>query len=547
LILRHQTDATTQSAAPRWTDTDLRRAGAAVVLLILVSIGALLRLHDARESLWLDELHTAWTVSGSIADVSSRAQQGNQHPLYFYMPWVSTRVFGMTELTLRLPSLITGILAIPLAFIVIWKATGALSASLLGAAIVTISREFIRHAHEARVYSSLQLIALLQLMAFSGLMAAATAPAKTAPTTRLRIHRALFVLLSATLFYLHYTSVFLIVAEVIVFFVVTAIARWPVGMYRPLHFASDLLLLGVACFPTALHAVDVFARRDNWSMFVNRPSTAELAQLIPAATLFAVGATLIARADQRHVSGKQRLWLSLTVGCWGIVIGLSFLAAYSGLAPLFHSRYLAIVAFSPVVFLGICASLASVERLMFAGAVAMAITFVLGGIPSQYARDGRISGQRVEHWRDAVGHILQEDAAHPLPVLIQSGLIESEALSSSATESLRRYSLLPVTTLYSLERSERLLYPLPRVAAPRLDNTLTSALEAFGEAWLISRPYPENPMAVFTRLCNALDTAGVGVTLEAARSFGAVFLLRIRVAGDGQSDGKQPENCGPGF
>src|SRR5437762_14037393 len=87
------------SPTPRWT---------LMALFLVVAIGAALRLWQARESLWLDELHTAWCAGGSLADVAPRAMIGNQSPLFFWLEWLIVRLLGSSEWTLRLPSIVAG-------------------------------------------------------------------------------------------------------------------------------------------------------------------------------------------------------------------------------------------------------------------------------------------------------------------------------------------------------------------------------------------------------------------------------------------------------
>src|SRR3954468_22303532 len=87
------------SLKPRWPL-------AAAILIAIVA--AMMRIWQARESLWLDELHTAWCAVGGLGEVVQRASSGNQSRLFFWFEWLLVRVLGPSELSLRLPSIIAG-------------------------------------------------------------------------------------------------------------------------------------------------------------------------------------------------------------------------------------------------------------------------------------------------------------------------------------------------------------------------------------------------------------------------------------------------------
>ena len=78
-----------------------------LVLAVIISAGIFIRAAAVAEPMWLDECHTAWAVdSDSPAIVASRGADGNQPPLYLLLVWAVTNVFGLTEFSLRLLSLI---------------------------------------------------------------------------------------------------------------------------------------------------------------------------------------------------------------------------------------------------------------------------------------------------------------------------------------------------------------------------------------------------------------------------------------------------------
>src|ERR1700752_3918500 len=76
-----------------------------VLLAVLVVVTTAWRVQQASPSLWVDELHTAWSVGGDLREVLPRAAAGNQPPLYFWLLWAELRALPPSEIALRGPSL----------------------------------------------------------------------------------------------------------------------------------------------------------------------------------------------------------------------------------------------------------------------------------------------------------------------------------------------------------------------------------------------------------------------------------------------------------
>src|SRR5262245_48993574 len=178
-------------------DTWIQRScfGATLVCAI---VAAALRWMPIHESLWVDELHTAWCAAGSLDEVASRAAMGNQSPLFAWIEWLLVRLVGPSELSLRLPSLLAGSL-LPLAVYWLsarWSTSGV---GLVAAALITVDPLAIFYATEARPYALVQLLAVTHM--------ATAAELVYRPTVLLR---ALWVVGAALLFHLHYTTALLI-------------------------------------------------------------------------------------------------------------------------------------------------------------------------------------------------------------------------------------------------------------------------------------------------------------------------------------------------
>ena len=86
--------------------------------------------------LWLDELHTAWTVSDGLPEVGGRAIDGNQNPLFFWMTWGTVQVLGSSELALRLISVLSGTTLVGGASWFTWRSSKSLTAVLLTSLII---------------------------------------------------------------------------------------------------------------------------------------------------------------------------------------------------------------------------------------------------------------------------------------------------------------------------------------------------------------------------------------------------------------------------
>src|SRR5262245_22650432 len=130
----------------RWTNWPFP----AVVGISLVA--AAVRIEPLRESLWLDELHTAWCAVGSLDELAQRAAIGNQGPLFYWLEWLLLGLFGPSELALRLPSFLAGSM-LPMAVYFFARRLGTAGMGVLAAALVAVDPLGIFYSSEARPYA----------------------------------------------------------------------------------------------------------------------------------------------------------------------------------------------------------------------------------------------------------------------------------------------------------------------------------------------------------------------------------------------------------
>lgn len=81
--------------------------------------------------LTLDETGTVWEISGGIRDIARRCVVLPQSILYTFLLWAETRLVGISEFALRLPSLIASLLTLFLLYRLGSKTIGVRHASLL--------------------------------------------------------------------------------------------------------------------------------------------------------------------------------------------------------------------------------------------------------------------------------------------------------------------------------------------------------------------------------------------------------------------------------
>jgi 4-amino-4-deoxy-L-arabinose transferase-like glycosyltransferase len=131
-----------------------------------MALAAGLRLYQlGRESLWVDEGYTAYlsrlTPVGYVQDVLHTVRN-ILPPLYFAVLHYWTSLAGMTEQTLRLPSVVAGVAAVPVLYALLVRLFDV-RVALLGAGVLTVSLFHLRYSQEARMYEFLALLSLLSL------------------------------------------------------------------------------------------------------------------------------------------------------------------------------------------------------------------------------------------------------------------------------------------------------------------------------------------------------------------------------------------------
>lgn len=421
----------------------------------MVLVAGWFRVGLLEESLWIDELHTAWVVSDGIEDIHQRGAMGNQAPLYFYLVWPEVKLVGMHEWSLRLPSLLGGLAAVGLITLAAYRWTADVSVSLAAGIMAAIDVDWIFFATEARVYGLVQAIAVVQVVL----------AVRITEGNRLRDWGALAALVILG-FYFHYSTLLFSVC------VALGIGLLAANRATRVRLGWASLIVAAACALSIMHLLSIFERRANWAQFISATSLSEWNRwgtaLAPLGLLILLSVWQLWRSSATWKSPET----TRTILCGITVIGpiaLAWLSTATGIAALFFGRYL--ISAETIIPLLMASMAGSIEsKWLRRGGVLIAVIVAVGlRMPHQFQE------MRGEDWQTAVASVTQylEEKPAPTDVAIASGLIETDILQDPDHDILwESYATLPIESIYSIPDFEGdrfgLTYTSPGAATQRL-------------------------------------------------------------------------------
>lgn len=531
------------------------------------------------ESLWVDELHSSWAISGRWSEIAERARWGNQSPLYF---WGLRLIDGLLqgtvsqELALRLPSVLCFAMAVGLvvhhalrreavAGSSVWRALGLV---VVAAMWLSLDRIQLFYATEARVYGCLQLISFVNWLLVASLIsgrggegagsvAADYAEMRTlgknltarAMTQKIQIEmtaawRVLaWSALSLLLVYLHLTAALAVAWQWLfaigaVLLLQRAERRQQIGWWFAAGVGVALLSL-----PAWWWSQSVWERREQWRGFAGDTSlTNTLALfplmefLIPLAVAVVLDRCWRDRAALTLTTGDKNsnkniwlaLWVVAMVGPWLC----AWFATWLEVAPLMHRRFV-IVSALPLVALAIelWQTLRRPILKLLSGVGVIAWLVIGQGTVDAWEQGHVIGWQRVEGWREAVAwmdhRIAPEDE-----VWCASGLIEGSGIALPLGEEANSYLSFPLRGCYRVRAAGEVnrREPLALVNEPQRWKTqwpyrirVSNANLPLGRAWIVFRGTAE-------QLSRSLKQARIGDDqIEIAPvSFGRVAVAVVK-------------------
>jgi len=522
------------------------------------------------ESLWLDELHTSWAVSGTWVEVASRARQGNQSPLFFLPLFGLTKTLGNLggvpgELVLRLPSIVCW----GMTLVVCLREVGRMQRDWVAAIAIflwlMLDRIQLFYATEARVYATVQLVSLLGWIAVGrsvGLVppqvagtardkshathVAGTARDKShtthvAGTARDKSHATCIWLwcgLSILLVFLHITAVLAVGWQIFC-------GTWLIVRRAPQQrvvwcVASSVVIIAVGI--ALLGSAQVWEHRQQWASFAGEASLASLLGLFPLAAyvvpvavarcmdaLWGRSGTRTEFRQPRKSTTHARLWCVAAAGPWLSAWCITAI----GIAPIFHRRFVIVAAIPLIMWAAVELSRVRRPVLRWSALVAVAAWLVVSQGTLDNWRAGQLFGwQRTEGWRQT-SHFLSERMQAGDQLWCASGLIEGRGAELPLSEALDRYLSFPLRGVYRVvdKRGESIE---PRALVGDGTNWAVQ-LRAAGRAsssgsvvWIVYRGSPAGFEKQLRKLAlqfkaGSIDHWQVG----APRAFGLVSIVRV--------------------
>ena len=129
-------------------------------------MGLILRFISLSQSLWLDEATSALVAKMPLTDIFTKFLPGDFHPpLYYLILKLWTSMFGFSEISLRIPSVIFGLGIIYITYLIAKKLFNEKTA-ILSSILLATSGLAVYYSQEARMYSLAALLVALLVYLF---------------------------------------------------------------------------------------------------------------------------------------------------------------------------------------------------------------------------------------------------------------------------------------------------------------------------------------------------------------------------------------------
>lgn len=391
-------------------------------LALTITLGAALiyAFRLGTPSLRGDEAFSAVFSRWSVAEIIQALRSTEPHPPLYYLflhGWMAA--MGRSEFMLRLPSMLAGLLGVPLIY-ALGQAVHRPRAGLFAAALAAMNPFLIWHGQDARMYSILAALGLASTLLAIRLMKAEKQPLGL---------WAGYVLVTLLAMATHYYALFAIAAQNAAWALTWLLRWWPRAHAKRWLLAQGTL--GLFLLPWLLYASGfMMGHAKDWIPHIGLIEMARRLftafslgtntnwrSAIPWLAAYAILALIGAEASWRTAKKKPA-----TIAMIWTVLGLPILATFgiSLWRPLFDERYLIVSAplYLLVVGLGWDRLYAWAQRPWLKLALVTLGAFLLAGsgyVLYQYHFDPHRT--KSPDWRGAMAHIIAQQASGDLLIL----------------------------------------------------------------------------------------------------------------------------------
>ena len=512
----------------------------------LVSIVAwVLRFPSCGESLWVDELHTAWAIGGSLRDVSDRAALGNQTPWYFWGLWHWQHFFGNSEPLLRVPSVAAVSFSCGLLVWIGWRVSCRMILAVLAGMFLAVDGSALFFGTEARAYA----FVILAVTVFI----ACLVEIDRGPRLRSLWWSVLFASTTISIL-MHITSTLVFVCLAAAYGLLASV---PFRDKAKMTLATGIgTVAGLAISWSSI--TRVWGIRQQWDSFGKTETVFDLVSIWPwlwMLVLPVVGMLLVRMAvvvgsrglqspflqTQRLQGDQASSYLRVAVYCWCVVLVVTlggWWISYFEIASIWHRRFL--VGLLPLICLGgaglWCRAIDSLAPLSRSPNLRcfVALLVLVGFAMSQ----GRVSAifegetrlvRRQEDWRSAT-RFLRERRDERDEVWVAAELIESNWLDDTSeraelTKQREDYLRFPVSGIYEVPESVPMGHLQSSASQLRIMQWYRFRSVPGGRLWIVARASRANLVRFSSSLADKLKLQGEGV-IELI-PFRKVTLIRI--------------------
>jgi len=239
-----------------------------------------------RAPLWLDETGSYWCIAEGLKKIWPRSVELNSFPAYYYVLWLTSALFGSSELALRIPSVLA-MLGATYLFYRCARELFELDAALIACLVFILDARIAFAAIDARPYAFALLVTNLAILVFLRWW-----------KTKEDVYAPVVGLASAAVFYFHYLFGCLALAFLVCY---PRKERGRDGNFRwPLVAATASCALGLLPLAPRLW---ILGQTRNAHVFAHRPEFIDLLEaLFRGATPFVFVGVILIAASVRQLS-----------------------------------------------------------------------------------------------------------------------------------------------------------------------------------------------------------------------------------------------------